>query len=445
MTRIRAFWDYLRGTYWVVPSAMAVAAVALSVGMVRLDEFAASRLVDRWSWVFTGGPEGAREVLGTIASSMITIAGVTFSITIVALTLASQQFGPRLLRNFLRDPGSQIVLGTFISTFLYCLLVLRTVRGTDDTTFVPYLSVTLGVVLAMFSVGVLIYFIHHVSRSIQASQIITNVTADLEHAIERLFPEDLGEDEAAAESDARAETSMSGPGTASVCATVSGYVQAIDSERLLTLAVEEDLVLRVDAGPGAFVRTGSVLLTLRAPGQRSRKEDDRLRSAFIIGGERTGTQDVAFFLNQLVDLAVRALSPGVNDPGTARTCIDRLEQALCLVAGRRLPSARRYDAEGALRIVAAPVTLSTLAESALAEVGRHGGSSVSVSCRLLDAIGGIARCVRREEDRQTLMQHAETIASRARHLITETTDQDQIARCHRTALAALSTAPRSEP
>lgn len=153
MTRRRASWEYLRGTYWAVPSAMSVAAVLLSVAMIQLDQLATARLLDRLSWVYTGGPEGARAVLSTIAASMITVAGVTFSITIVALTLASQQFGPRLLRSFLRDFGNQVVLGTFVSTFLYCLLVLRTVRGSDDAEFVPHLAVTVGVTLAMLSLG----------------------------------------------------------------------------------------------------------------------------------------------------------------------------------------------------------------------------------------------------------------------------------------------------
>jgi hypothetical protein len=151
--RLRTLWESIRATYWAAPSLMALAAVSLSAGMVRLDETVTARWVDAASWVYTGGPEGARAVLSTIPASMITVAGMTFSITIVALTLASQQFGPRLLRDFLRDLGNQIVLGTFIATFIYCRLVLRTVRGHDDAEFVPYLAVTAGVVLAMLSLG----------------------------------------------------------------------------------------------------------------------------------------------------------------------------------------------------------------------------------------------------------------------------------------------------
>lgn len=234
MTRLRALWEYRRGTYWAIPSAMAVSALGLSVGMIQLDEAATARLVDRLSWVYTGGPEGARAVLSTIAASMITVAGVTFSITIVALPLASQQFG-RLLRSFLRDLGNQVVLGTFVSTFIYCLLVLRTVRGSDDEDFVPHLAVTVGVVLAMLSLGVLIFFIHHVATSIQASRIIANVADDLEGAINRLFPDAIGEDSATASWGGTPpdESSAVDERSREVRATATGYVQAIDAQGLM--------------------------------------------------------------------------------------------------------------------------------------------------------------------------------------------------------------------
>lgn len=293
MTRIRATWEYLRGTYWAVPSAMCIAAVLLAIGVVQIDRAATPTLLS--SWVYEGGPEGARAVLSTIAGSMITVAGVTFSITIVALTLASQQFGPRLLRNFLRDLGNQVVLGTFVSTFLYCLLVLRTVRGSDDAEFVPHLAVTLGVTLATLSLGVLIFFIRHVATSIQASHIIANVAYDLEKAINRLFPDTVGDDAA------QVNTSTAPPdepGLAQEARTVlagtSGYVQAIDADRLMRLAQQHDVVVRVHARPGAFVRRETALLALLSrPGGRE-PDAEEFGAVFIIGSERTGTQDVTF-------------------------------------------------------------------------------------------------------------------------------------------------------
>ena len=439
MTRLRAFWDYLRGTYWAVPSAMAVAAVGLSVAMVQLDEAATASLPDRLSWVYTGGPEGARAVLSTIAASMITVAGVTFSITIVALTLASQQFGPRLLRNFLRDLGNQVVLGTFVSTFIYCLLVLRTVRGSDDEEFVPHLAVTVGVVLAMLSLGVLIFFIHHVATSIQASRVIANVAGDLEGAIDRLFPDAIGEDAPAAGPEGASPDEPEGRDEDSrdVLATTAGYVQAIDAQGLMAAARERDAVVRVRARPGAFERKGQALATV-APARPHADWDDRpFQTVFIIGSDRTGTQDVTFFMDQLVELAVRALSPGVNDPGTARLCVDRLEQALCHLGGRRIPSPARRDDEGRVRVFACPLTFASLVESAFNEIAWYGRSSVSVTCRLLEAVRGVGSCVRREADRQALLRQAAAIAGQANESPFGEGDRERIARCYREALTAL--------
>ena len=438
MTRLRAFWEYLRGTYWAVPSAMAVAAVALSVGMIQLDEAAPASLLDRLSWVYTGGPEGARAVLSTIAASMITVAGVTFSITIVALTLASQQFGPRLLRNFLRDLGNQVVLGTFVSTFIYCLLVLRTVRGSDDEEFVPHLAVTVGVVLAMLSLGVLIFFIHHVATSIQASRIIANVAEDLEGAIDRLFPETIGEDSATADPGGASadEPDVFEEGSREVPATTTGYVQAIDAQGLMEAAREGNVVARVHAGPGAFVRRGQALLTV-GPTPHGDRDDKTFQQVFIIGSDRTGTQDVTFFIDQLVELAVRALSPGINDPGTVRLCIDHLEQALCHLGGRRIPSPARHDADGRVRVFARPPTFARIVESACDEIARYGRSSVSVTCRLLEAVGRVGSCVPRDADRRALLRQAAAIAGGVRESPFSEGDRDRIDRCYREALTAL--------
>lgn len=430
MTSLRASWEALRATFWAVPSVMVAGALALSAGMVQLDRATGAPLLDQLSWVYTGGPEGARAVLSTIAASMITVAGVTFSITIVALTLASQQFGPRLLRNFLRDRGNQIVLGTFVSTFIYCLMVLRTVRGGDDSEFVPNLSVTAGVLLALFSLGVLIYFIHHVSVSIQASRIIANVADDLEEAIDRLFPERVGEGGGAAAADLPPASEEGEP----VLSRRAGYVQAIDGAGLMETAVEGGSLVRIEARPGTFVREGSMLLYVTGGATDDRR--DALRDAFVIGAERTGTQDITFFVEQLVELAVRALSPGVNDPGTAEMCVDRLEQTLCRLATRPWPSPLRFDDAGGLRVLAEPEPFEQVSRTAFEEIGRHARQSVPVTCQLLRAIASVSSCAVRGDDRRALAQLAAGTIARAREAITEDTDRRRVEACWREAQRA---------
>ncbi|MBU1139165.1 MAG: DUF2254 domain-containing protein, partial [Proteobacteria bacterium] len=185
--------DRIRSSFWFIPIVMACGAVALAFGTVSLDAPVTDWLHRAWGWTFTGGAEGAAALLGTVAGSMITIAGVVFSMTLVALSLASSQLGPRMLRNFMRDTTTQVVLGTFVATFLYCLLVLRTIRRAEEVVFIPHLSVSLGVVLAVVSVGVLIYFIHHVSVSLQANEIVARVSMELIEGINRLFPEGIGQ------------------------------------------------------------------------------------------------------------------------------------------------------------------------------------------------------------------------------------------------------------
>jgi uncharacterized membrane protein len=183
MTWLYTRWDRLRSSYWFIPSVMALIAISLSFATIAADTKFRDDMLREQGWIYTGGAEGARAVLSVIAGSIITVAGTTFSITIASLSLASAQFGPRLLHNFMRDTGNQVVLGTFISTFLYCLLVLRTIRGLEDNTYVPHLSVTLGVALAVASLGVLIYFIHHVAESIQVAHIIHVVGAELNDSV----------------------------------------------------------------------------------------------------------------------------------------------------------------------------------------------------------------------------------------------------------------------
>lgn len=440
MTRLHALWESIRTTYWALPSLMTLAAIGLSVAMIQLDEAVSTKLLGTLPWVYAGGPEGARAVLSTIAGSMIGVAGVTFSITIVALTLASQQFGPRLLRNFLRDLGNQIVLGTFVSTFIYCLLVLRTVRGQEDAAFVPHLAVTAGVVLAVVSLGVLIYFIHHISVSIQATQIIAQIGADLEAAIDRLFPEEVRQGIAEGGQTPGEVTTLSDHDSLAAVSLTSGYVQVVDTNGLAALACERDLVLHVEVRPGTFVRKGSRLASV---GAGARLDDELARAicnAFIIGNDRTPTQDIDFFISQLVELAGRALSPGVNDPGTARTCLDRLGQALCRLAGRRFASGLCRDVNGALRVVTPAVTFPSVADGALNEIRRYGRSNVSVTTHLFAVVRDVASCVRREADRLALMRHAHLIGRGSLGALTDDADRAQVEAQYRATLAVLQAA-----
>ncbi len=424
-SQLLKYWDRLRTSFWFLPSLMAAAAGALAFAAVSLDE----RVTDQWlsttSWAYGGGAQGASAVLETIAGSMITIAGVVFSMTLVALSLASSQFGPRLLRNFMRDTANQVVLGTFIGTFLYCLLVLRTIRRADDSAFVPHLSVTLGVLFAGASLGVLIYFIHHVSVSIQADEIIAEVGNELAEEIDRLFPASgRREDDAPApDSDAAHVPADFDPDARPVESDEDGYVQFIDIGSLIALAAAEDAVIRVERRPGHYVILGSTVATIWPGDRLTDQVASRVNAAFVLGSRRTPKQDVEFSVDQLVEIAVRALSPGVNDPFTAITCVDRLGSALARLARRDSPSPYHLDDEHRLRVIACPITFPGIVDAAFHQIRQYSRSSAPVTIRLLETIAVVAATARRPADRAALRRHAEMIVRGAREGLPEAEDR----------------------
>ncbi len=440
-TRLAALWERLRTNFWFVPALMTAAAAVLALGMVWLDHAIGDRGLDAATWIYTGSAEGARSLLSTLASAMITVAGVVFSITIVALTLASSQLGPRLLRNFMRDFGNQVTLGTFIATFVYCLLVVRTVRGSDGAEFVPHVSVTVAIVLALASLGVLIYFIHHAAASIQAPNVIAAVGGELEEAIDRLFPEAMGAEAAAAEDaagDAAAPPNPVDPDARSVASEATGYVQVIDDERLMRLAVEGDVVVQLLRRPGHFVAPHLPLASVRPAARCDDALAAAVRDTVVIGSQRTVAQDVEFAVDQLVEVAVRALSPGVNDPFTAIQCVERLGAALARLADRRIPSPYRRDGAGRLRVIAYPWTFPALLDAALNQIRQHARSSVAVSMALLEAITSVAALVRRPADRAALLAQAEIIEGQASCAAPEPRDRADLRRCYEASLAALA-------
>ncbi len=419
-------WEDFRTNFWFVPSVMVAGAVLLSLATTRLDRATAeANWIATLGWTFTRGPEGSRAVLSTIAGSMMTITSVAFSITIVALQLASSQYGPRLLRNFMRDRVNQAALGTFIATFTYCLLVLRTVNGTETEEFVPHLSVTIGLLLALASLGMLIYFFHHAAASIQADNIIAEVTRELHNAMERLFPEGLGRGRPAGNGKEAMADLPAGfdSDSRSIPSSSSGYIQAIDVDGLLSLAVERDLILRVTTRPGKFIVQGGELARVW-PGDRQEDAlEHAIRGAFYIGSQRNLTQDVEFAIDQLVEVAVRALSPGVNDPFTAIACVERLGEALCALAGRQIPSPCRYDDDGRLRAIAEGSTVSGIVDAAFHQIRQAARGNAAVTLRLLETIAIVAARTEDPTFLAALGRHAGLVYQGSREAIPDRSDR----------------------
>jgi uncharacterized membrane protein len=402
--RLIRWLEAVRESLWAVPVTMVTGAVLLSWAMLTLDShISPSTAASAW-WIWSGSADGAREVLSTIAGSMITVASVVFSITIVALTLASSQFGPRLLGNFVRDRINQSVLGTFVATFVYCLLVLRTVYGGDHGGSIPNVAVSAGVALAIASLGVLIFFIHHIAHSIQADTLVARVASSLQQAIREAFPGD-------AEPETRDEEPPRLPEGDSdrVAAGEAGYVQLIDFETLVSRASEEDCVVRLLVRAGHFVVAGAPLMQVWPAGRLDDEAVERLRKTCNLGNRRTPVQDLEFSVHELVEIAVRALSPGINDPFTAVVCIDWLAAALAEAGGRRdLPIARRDEA-GAVRVIASETQFEGLVRAAFDQIRQASRGNAAVSIRMLEGLRQIASRAKRPQDREALRRQANLV------------------------------------
>lgn len=374
--------EALRVGLWLVPTLLVLGAIGAALGALTFDRRGGRDPIALLiGFGYTGGPEGARQMLSTIATSMMTVAGVSFSVTIVALSLASQQFGPRLLRNFMKDPGNQIVLGTFIATYVYCLVVLRAVRGGEDAPFTPHLAVTGAILLALLGVGVLIYFVHHVSWSIQADTVVARTGDDLDGHIDRI------ERNGTAGPPGAVEVPDEPPREAR--APRSGYIGGIDERALVALAASGNLLVRLRHREGDFCVEGAVVADVwgAAAGPECLA---RIASAMQLLERRVASRNLEFSLGQLTELAVRSLSAGINDPFTAIACIDRLAGALSRLARLPLEPPLLHDDSGRVRVLRRAMTFDQLVQEAFGPIRRHGARHVSVALRMLDALAAVA-------------------------------------------------------
>jgi len=406
-SHLAKIWDILRSSFWFVPTLLTVTAVLLSIGLNLADQYMQSDQRLQTAWFYIGEPQSARAILATIAGAVITIVSLTFSITIVALTLAISQFGSRLLYNFMRDRGNQLVLGTFVGTFVYCLLVLRQVTIAGDEVFVPHLSVSTAIILAIIGIAVLIYFIHHVAESIQANTVISNVSMELHRTIKQFLPEKrkrqivIFEDP---EKDIDFEIH-----TYTVKSPVSAFIQAIEIKKLKELAIDHDWTVKILVRPGDFVIDEIPLLMIANCDTLDKSTLTTIHKCFIMGRRRNLIQDIEFAFQQLVELAIRALSPGINDPFSAISCIDELASGLALTMRRHLPSPYLYDQDQNLRVIMSITDFDSLVGSAFNQIRQHGSRDMAVMIHLLEAIESIMPFAKSSHELQVLTKHAELV------------------------------------
>jgi len=418
--------EVLRTNLWLVPAIEIVAAVILFIVTYALDRAAYEGAFTVPGWAISGSPDVARTVLTAIAAAVITVIGVVFSIVIVALTLTSTQFGPRMLRNFIRDRGTQLTLGTYVATFVYAVLTLGSVGQSSHGSFVPHISVTVTLMLMLADVAVLIYFLHHIALQIQLPQVIAGIAGDLQSAIElQAGDPTVGAD---AQMAALLIAEMDGEGGV-VEAPRSGYLQYIQHDTLVTIATEIDAVIHVRYRPGHFIIQGTEYATVWPPEAASRVARELAR-AHVTGPYRTLAQDVSFGIDQLVEICIRALSSAINDTFTALTCVDWIGDSLTKVTGRWQPTRVYRDAGGAVRVIATEVTWERLVQRAFEKVRQSARGMPAVMIRQLDALARIMERTTVPRDRQVLLDQAAMIERLSAGTVDEPSDRADISRAY---------------
>lgn len=431
MSRLQRWWLDLNSSLWFVPSLMVVGAIVAAYFLVHLDDSIGHDWTRRHPLLFGAGADGARGMLTAIAGSMITVAGLIFSLTLSTLAQVSSQYTSRLLRNFMRDRSNQVVMGFFVSIFVYCLVVLRTIRGGDEHVFVPSLAVAFGLLLALVSIGMLIFFIHHIASSIQAANVIAGATHETEKTLDKLFPEELGE----AATPAEQADLAAGPALrwVPIAAEESGYVQGIDEEALLAFAREVNGVVRMELAIGSYVTKGSPLVSAAGYGAGNLLPDKqvsaRLTSCYSIGNQRTLDQDAGFGIRQLVDIALKALSAGINDTSTAVMCIDRLGSLLALLAGRDLGNPVRAE-DGQVRVIARRPDFASYLRTAFDQVRTNAAEDEAIYIRLLGALRTVAQRTTRPDYHRAIGQQADLALAAAEKNITTSYEIEQIRQRH---------------
>ncbi|NJN28397.1 MAG: DUF2254 domain-containing protein [Cyclobacteriaceae bacterium] len=426
MKRLIFYWNQLKSTFWFVPIVFICVAICLAFAMLYIDSQIKFTVNAYTQYMFAGSAESARSILSTISGAMIGVAGTVFSITLVGLSLASTQFGPRLVKNFMYDRFNQIVLGTYIATFAYCLLVLNTINENDSITFIPVLSIIFALMAALANIILLVFFIHHISTSIQADTVIADLSASLARQIKTIFPESIGEAEPERKILDEEAYKSSYKNQCDLRAQHSGYLQYIDSDALLDFAMEKDGLIELYKRPGDYVVANALIAKLYLDEEMEKEEIQRLRGKFITGKTRTHEQDAEHAIHQMVEVAARALSPGVNDPYTAISCIDNLTSILCYLAKTPFPSKYRKDKNDELRVITDTFTFDGMVDAAFNQIRQFSENSPAVVIRLMESFDTLIDFTQNETQVRTIQRHAHMVLNMAKRSFKEENDLEDL-------------------
>ena len=377
-----------REAFWLIPGLMVAGSIVLAQ---------AALAVDRWVEGSTGvvpdtlllGVDGSRAMLGAVGGAVLAVAGTTFSITISVIATASSTYGPRLVRNFMTDRRNQATLGIFVGTFTYCMIVLRSVTSQDESlgteAFVPYFSVYGSLLLALVNVAALVYFLHHIAESIQISHLVARVRRECESVVNRYY----GPPSERAQGHCQVDLDHLPAPRSLVLARDSGSVTLLDEGALVGLAARHDVVIRMLAAPGTHLLPGEPVAEIR--GNSSELVSEGVLSALSRGATRTPAQDVLFAIQQLTEIAVRALSPGTNDPYTARNVLAEIARPLQVVTEHPTPLTGRCDGDGDLRVALCLPDGQTVVDEVFDDIRAHAAGQPHVVRAVVDLAARLSR------------------------------------------------------
>ena len=385
-TQLLKIYDTIKTSFWFTPCLILVCTLCACTLFLCIDLYSGFYRIGWLHFLYHSDADIIRTLLTTIAGSVMTVVSITFSITIVALTNASSQFGPRLIRNFMEDVSTQIVLGVFISLFVYCLILTRMTDHFANQSFLPGLTIAGAALMTLFGILLLIYFIHHVAQSLQSDHIIDNVYSELQSSIRKIFDQQKAK-ESCESQDINEPTAGTLP--VSLKSPYCGYIQAINYDQLTEWMSKLDGHIEVIVAPGDFVvsRKTTMLCNVKT---LSTTDETNLHNCFTLGSKRTPIQDPEFAVDQLVEIALRALSPGINDPYSAIACVDKLTAMICDLTQETFPKGIVFDNQGNQRLNYKVTSFEGLANTAYDQIRQYSQNCLAVSLRQLEGLVCIA-------------------------------------------------------
>src|ERR1700761_963871 len=417
--------EALRTNLWLVPVVQTLGIVLLFGITYTVDRSAYDGWIRLPNWVLNGSADSARVVLATVAAAIITVVGIVFSITIVALTLASTQFGPRMLRNFVRDPGTQLSLGSVVASFCYAMIALVSVGGGPHGDFVPHLSITTTLMLTLLDVAVLIYFLNHIATMIQLPVVIADIATTLVNEVTAMENSDafgVGATRGPSQEDLLTRLAEDG---APIRTPRSGYLQVIRHDVLVKIATQANAVVQLPHRPGHFMVAGQVIAWVWPP-EAADAVAERLALGHVAGAYRTLPQDVSFGFDQLVEIALRALSPAVNDTFTGMTCVDWIADCLGRIAPLWHPHRIRRDTDGNIRVIAFQPSFERLVERTFDTIRQAAIGMPAIMIRQLEAIAKVIEQVPNRKARTALIRQAEAIQRSNLATVPDLSDRDDV-------------------